>query len=380
MHRSILLNSSSRILASAISECLPGVSILDAGPAFGGFFCEFFFSQPFSTEILIQLEERIRQIIREKREIRILDMVPFSASEFLKKMGQNERAAQVMEQNGYVHLVKIGEFVDWSEGLHLKQTGEAGMIRLLDKQIIEKNVYRIIGIAALSKDELKDGMTRWKQFPAHDHDPCGEKLSLWKTLQGQRVWLSRGLLALRQINAFWREKFSKVALEIQGDPDLDPIIAEKCGQSAIFRFSQDFDQPTVNRRGLLDEPKAHCLEVSSLSDHEKNCISFLQIVHESLNILGFTYRIRYCGKMRKNSALSVAYQHLGWVADVEKSGDEPRLEFLVKDGLGCEWPIAWLCENRQRCSLSVRIERNLALLLEKNDGLPIFINDSGREN
>ena len=72
--------------------------------AFGGFYCDFFFSQPFSSEILIQLEERIRQIVREKREIRKMEMVPYSASEWLKKSGQKERAAQVLAQEGYVRI------------------------------------------------------------------------------------------------------------------------------------------------------------------------------------------------------------------------------------------------------------------------------------
>ena len=85
MIRSIIHNSSSRILAAALSDCLPGLTIMDAGEAFGGIFCEFFYKGPFSSELLIQLEERIRQIIREKQEIRILDMVPVSASELLKK-------------------------------------------------------------------------------------------------------------------------------------------------------------------------------------------------------------------------------------------------------------------------------------------------------
>ncbi len=378
MIRSVHQNSSSRILAAALSQSLPGLTILDAGDAFGGIFCEFIFDDPFSSEILIHLEERIRQIIREKQEIHLLDMVPFSASELLKKTGQTQRARQVMEQEGFVRLVKIGDYVDWSEGSHLRHTGEIGMIRLIDKKIIGKNAYRIVGMAALTKDEIKASIARWKRFPEIDHESLGVRLGWWQTIEDQKVWLSRGIAAQRRLCDFWRERFSTLALEVRGDERLFPMVAKQQGFTVLMQHLQGHED-SVNRRGLLDEPEPLLLEIKSFSDHEKNCISFLQTVHDSLTILGFTYRIRCFGKMRKNSAMSQALQHLGWIADVEGSGDEPILEFLVQDGLNAEWPIAGMSENRQRnVSLRVWVERNLALLLEKNGGMPpILAVDNG---
>ena len=288
-------------------------------------------------------------------------------------MGQAERAAQVMEQEGLVRLVKIKDFVDWSEGDHLRHTNDAGIIRLVDQQILEKNIYRVFGFAARTKDEIKAASTRWKQFPSIDHERLGIRLGWWNIIEDERIWLSQGLAAQRRLMDFWRGKFSPLALEVRGDERFHPVIAEQLGRPALMHFLQGRGA-LANRRCLLDAPESLLLQIKSFSFHEKNCISFLQTVHESLTILCFTFRIRYLGKKRKNGVMSQALQQLGWEVDVEGGGDEPILEFIIQDGLNTEWPVAQMSENRQKSvSLRVWVERNLALLLEKNGGMPPFL-------
>ena len=92
--------------------------------------------------------------------------------------------------------------------------------------------------------------------------------------------------------------------------------------------------------------------------------SFLQTVHKSLTILGFNYRGCFFGKKQK-SALFCALEQLPLVVDRAGKG-MPRIEFLAADALGCEWPVAAMTEERGGAILlTVWVERNLALLLEK---------------
>jgi hypothetical protein len=360
----------SRILAAALSECLPGMTILALEEAFGGFYCDFSFLHPFATEILSQLEERIRQIAREKREIRSMEMVPFSASEFLKKSGQKQRASQVLSQDGFVRLIQMGSFVDWCEGCCGSHSGEAGVIRLLDIQDLGRGRYRIFGMAALSKDELKLRIRQWKRFQSLDHEKRGAEMEWWDKADKERVWLAKGLLARRQISDFWRKKISPIALEAEGNEGFHQLLSARKGNIPIMQFvSCDQCSPAV--RGLLDQKKSLTIQVNSFADNERNCISFLQIVHHSLTISGFTFRIRYFGKKRNVGLLDGALAQLEWKADERGESGEPRLEFLVRDSLQCDWVVAAVQEMHRKRSvgLTVWVERNLALLLENKMSL-----------
>ena len=358
----------SRILAAALSECLPGLTILAVEEAFGGFFCDFTFSHPFSSEILIQLEERIRQIVREKREIRRMEMVPFCASEFLKKSGQIERAAQALDQEGYVRLVQMGPFVDLCESPCGRHTGEAGILRLLDRKELGRGCYRIFGIAALSKEELRSQIQRWKRFPEVDHESRGIDRGYWETVEGERIWLTPGLDARRKMAALWRENFSPIAMEIEGSENKQRLISESRKKIPIMQFLRH-EESAAHVRGLLDHYNSLVLQVNSFGDNERDCISFLQNVHKSLTILRFTFRIRYFGKKQKEGALDRALLQLGWKADAGENSDEPRLEFLVRDSLQCEWVVASIQELRRKgvICLTVWVERNLALVLENDE-------------
>jgi len=358
----------SRILAAALSECLPGLTILAVEEAFGGFFCDFTFSHPFSSEILIQLEERIRQIVREKREIRRMEMVPFCASEFLKKSGQIERAAQALDHEGYVRLVQMGAFVDLCESPCGRHTGEAGILRLLDQKNLGRDCYRIFGISALSKEELRSQIKRWKRFPEVDHESRGIDRGYWETVEGERIWLTPGLDARRKLAAFWRENFSPIAMEIEGSENKQRLISESRKKIPIMQFLRH-EESSAHVRGLLDQYNSLVLQVNSFGDNERDCISFLQNVHKSLTILRFTFRIRYFGKKQRTGALDRALLQLGWKADAEGDSDEPRLEILVRDSLQCEWVVASIQELRRKgvISLTVWVERNLALVLENDE-------------
>lgn len=353
----------SRLLAAALTQCLPGSILLFLEEVWGGFYCDFSFRGPFSSEILIQLEEKIRQLVREKIEIRVMEMIPVSASEFLKKTGQTERAKQVLSQARYVRMIQIGSFVDWCERFCGKSTAESGILRLLEIKNLSKDRYRIFGITAESKENLKIRIQNWKQFSDFDHDQKGIHRHWWEMMDGQRIWLSKGLEQRRKWAGFWREQFASKALEVEAEPHLIPMIAKKKNSPILQVLYQNQDLPDV--RGLLDSKKSLVMQINSWRDLQKYCISFLQTVQDSLNILGFTYRIRHFGKKRNGDECSRALQSLGWQVDRWEYSDEPRIEFLVEDSLLDEWTIASIqMQQKVNISLTVWIERNLALLLE----------------
>jgi hypothetical protein len=363
----------SRILAAALSEVLPNLLIEEAGIAFNGFYCDFSFSEPISSEILILLEERIRQIIREKRLIRKMEMVPECASEFLKKNGQKRRAAQVFGQDQYVPMIQIGSFVDWCENVPFNHTGDAGIVRLIERISQGKGRFRIFGIAEVSKDALKSRLKHFQQFPLFDHEKRGAERQFWEIIEGKRIWLAPGLEELRRLCGFWRKAFAAKALEVDGDESKYPLIAAKRQKMCLMHFAR-LGVSQSSMRGLLDASGTLVLQINSFDGFGRDCISFLQILHQSLTILGFKYRIRLLEKKRKTGVIESSLQQEGWKADERLYSDESRLEFVVRDALQCEWIIAAICERKHERGLfaTVWVERNMALLLEMSNGFEDF--------
>ncbi len=364
-------NSFSRILAGAIVELLPGAQIIQAGLSFHGYACDFLYSAPLSPELLERLSERMRQVIRENREIRILEMVPFSASEFFKKNEQKERASQVLRQEGLVRLVRLGDFADWcEEGEHLSSTGSAGAFKLLNETKLGRKRTRIFGIAAPSKKELKDLSSAWERFGEKDHEREG--LGLWCKEGGDRLWLPKGLDARGRLASFWRKAFAPLAQQVEGGQAILERLSEKIPSSMeLLKLSGD-----AGDRGLLDAPLSLALRINHFLDLQSFCSSFLQTIHKCLTILGFAYRIRCFGKKRKGCLFRRSLEELGWsFQEVEADGGS-RLEFLAEDALRCEWVLAEIGElklkNLRGLFATVWVERNLALLIEQSDGSSPF--------
>ncbi len=68
----------------------------------------------------------MRQIVREKRPIETVEMVPFSARELFKSQGRMSQADELEEIEGLVELVQIGAFTNISPGPHLNKYRRIG--------------------------------------------------------------------------------------------------------------------------------------------------------------------------------------------------------------------------------------------------------------
>ena len=117
------------------------------------------------------------QIIREKREIRGMEMVPFSRIGIFAKArsADGARSAVRCPRTTMSRLIQIGSFVDLVRGqCGCAHTGEAGFFRFLTRKILEMNCYRIFGVAARTRKNCRRQIQQWKDFPELDHE-SGER-------------------------------------------------------------------------------------------------------------------------------------------------------------------------------------------------------------
>ena len=362
----------SRVLALALSELLPNSQILDVGLSYHGIYCDFFYpAQLYQEQFSLQIEEHLRQIAREKREILLMEMVPFSAGELLRSIHQEARAKQVFESSGLVSILRIGEcFADpVEEECRPGDTGRFSCFRIQELRSLGKHRWRLFALAAESKKAMKPLIESWKLFPQKNHEVIGKKENLWTYLPEQkRVWLPKGVALMREWISIWRSLFTPLAGEIEGAKGEWDWSLQK--SATFMEFFRPVQETLASERGLLDTREPLMLQINSFIDAPASAISFLQTIDQSLTILGFNYVISLQGSRERLGPLGKAIQDLNLEAQENHNKEGETIQFLVSDFLGRKWIFAEASDMSIRgcrgISLRVWIERNFALLLERS--------------
>ncbi len=321
MDLSSFRRTAAELAAAAVIELYPEVELLGGGETPTGFFYDFLFPHPIHVEVI---EEKMRQIVREKRPIRTLEMVAFSASELLKKEGHLARLEEIEE--GMVELIQIGSFHDLSPGPHLKNTAELAAFKIEVETLPEKRM-RVVGWCHRSKEELKHYLKMIQSY--EDPHEIGERLGLWKG----DVWLPEGLKRRRQLIEILRKEWFAGACEISGPLEQDRLeLHRSMGKPKVAEIWS----PT---------PGKTLIQVSFFEKSEEEVISSLHSIAKTLTILGFDHSTLSKGR---------------------ESG------YTVEDGLGQSQSIVQVKRISRKGSSRVdvyftaEVEKLMSLLLEKN--------------
>ncbi len=300
--------TAAEIAAAAVHEIYPDIQLLGGGETDTGFFYELYFPHPIHAHLI---EERMRQIVRERRPIRTLEMVAFSASELLKKEGHLARLEEL--EDGLVEIIQIGSFHDLSPGPHLKNTAELAAFKISVEELPEKGM-RITGWCAASKEELKQFLKKLDEYT----EPAiiGEKMGYWKG----PIWLPPGIQMRNQLIQFLKKEWFNGILEIAAPLEADRSLL---GHSKVAEVIGDKE-----------------IQISFFGPSKGEMISYLQLIGKTLTILGFNHF-------------------------TVPNGSE--VDYWIEDGIGRSHPVVQVKRNsKKEAAISIRMDQMLAHLVEKN--------------
>jgi len=325
-----LRRTAAYVAAAAVYETFPGVSLLGGDAISTGFFYDFYFPHLLHPELLPQIEEKMRQIMRERREIRTMEMVPVSAKEFLKAQGHAYRGAK----EELVTLVQMGSFVDQG-GPAASNSAVCACFKLFSCQNLGDGRLRITGTVHPTKEALKSFLKAWSTYGHKRHETRGLELGLWKQIAGEWVWLPPGLTRRAELLSFFKKNLGEGSVEIASS---GKHYQELLRETPRLLEVRERSAPSFwGEEGLLSLEGG--LELKILTSLE-NINSSLQSIEKTFNILTFRYSLSLEGKGGKGSR-----------------------SFEVEDLLGRAWKVATL-KAKELVEISIPIERNLALLLE----------------
>ncbi|HBY62300.1 MAG TPA: threonine--tRNA ligase [Solibacterales bacterium] len=215
-------HSTAHLLAAAVLELFPETRLGIGPPTEAGFYYDFERSEPFSTDDLAKIEERMWEL--QKRDLPYGRIMTEKTSGLAKygAQGEHMKCELITEKADAVFSeYTLGDhFIDFCRGPHVPSTGKIKAFKLLSVAGAywkgdEKNqqLQRIYGTAFFSKKELEEYLRQIEEAKKRDHRKLGQELDLFSIQDiagpGLIFFHPKGGLIRKQLEDWMREEYLK---------------------------------------------------------------------------------------------------------------------------------------------------------------------------
>ena len=201
----VLRHTASHVLAQAVKKIIPEAK-LAIGPAIdNGFYYDFDVDQPFTPEILKEIEKEMSHIVKKNERLERFELPREEAIRFMEEKGEPYKVELIndLPEDAVISFYKQGDFTDLCAGPHLPSTGKVKAFKLTQVAGAywrgnEKNkmLQRIYGTAFFSKDALDAYLKQQEEAVKRDHNKLGRELEYFTTVdcigQGLPILLPKG--------------------------------------------------------------------------------------------------------------------------------------------------------------------------------------------
>jgi threonyl-tRNA synthetase len=404
------------LLAAAVVELFPNTRLVGGQGTSKYFYYDFIFPFEFKQEFLSLIEERMRLIIKEKRAVRSMEMMPSNAAALMKHQTQEIVAGSLMQvKQATVPMVQIGAFALFCSQPILEELS-IPFFKILEGFPCEgfaNRAFRVVGAVSRDKEVLKK-IAKQSPLSSQSHVKLASEMALCEPMKetGLWYWRQKGERIRQALVQFWQEECVKQNFEIisaptsfiknGGERSLSQSHSEyffRFGTSKISEMTwilnEDFNDPSL---GLFspkvffgDRAHIFCSEEKLLEES----ISSLRFILKIPKILGFEFEIVLSissvsaqkAKAKGSAVFRQALEKAGCDYTVERECREDTLASIdvrFADSLGRRWTGPFLSMpdvamplgkgTMLRISAFGSLERTCALLLEKKSGwIPLWL-------
>lgn len=210
-------HTTSHILAQAVKRLYPDTK-LAIGPAIkDGYYYDFEFSFPFTTEHLAEVEKEMRRIVKESLPLERSVVSREEALKLMEERGETYKTEMIQDlpDEEEISLYRQGEFVDFCAGPHVSNTSVIKAFKLQsvagaywhgdeNKQMLT----RIYGTSFPKADELDAYLKRMEEARLRDHRKLGKELGLFAIMDegpGFPFFLPKGMVLKNLLIDYWRQ-------------------------------------------------------------------------------------------------------------------------------------------------------------------------------
>ncbi|MDQ2735893.1 MAG: TGS domain-containing protein, partial [Pseudomonadota bacterium] len=244
----VIRHSTAHLLAYAVKDLFPDAQVTIGPVIENGFYYDFAYKRPFTTEDLVAIESRMTELAKRDEKVTRRVLPRDAAVDYFKGLGEAYKAEIIasIPAGEDVSLYSEGKFEDLCRGPHVPSTGKLKHFKLMkvagaywrgDHR--NEMLQRIYGTAWATKDELQQYLHMLEEAEKRDHRKLGRELDLFHiddAAPGVVFWHPKGWAIWQVIEQHMRGIYRSTGYqEVKGPQLLDRSLWEKTGHWQNYR-------------------------------------------------------------------------------------------------------------------------------------------------
>jgi len=228
----VIRHSTAHLLAQAVKELFPDAQVTIGPVIEDGFYYDFAYKRPFTTEDLAAIETRMADLAKADQKVSRRVLTRDEAVKFFKHQGEIYKAEIIasIPDKEEISLYGQGDWVDLCRGPHVPSTGKLKAFKLMkvagaywrgDSR--NEMLQRIYGTAWADKKQLDEYLHRIEEAEKRDHRRIGRELDLFHLQEeapGAVFWHPKGWRVFQTLIGYMRERQQQAGYEEVSAPEL----------------------------------------------------------------------------------------------------------------------------------------------------------------
>ena len=243
----VIRHSTAHLLAQAVKELFPDAQVTIGPVIEDGFYYDFAYKRPFTTEDLAAIEAKMYELAKADQKVDRRVMPRQEAVEFFKGLGEIYKAEIIasIPEKEEISLYGQGNWIDLCRGPHVPSTGKLKAFKLTkvagaywrgDSR--NEMLQRIYGTAWPDKKQLDDYLHRLEEAEKRDHRKIGRDLDLFHLQEeapGAVFWHPKGWSVFQSLISYMRTRQREAGYEEVSAPELmDASLWQQSGHLEKF--------------------------------------------------------------------------------------------------------------------------------------------------
>jgi threonyl-tRNA synthetase len=243
----VIRHSTAHLLAQAVKELFPEAQVTIGPVIEDGFYYDFSYKRPFTTEDLAAIEAKMTELAKADQKVSRRVMPRDEAVKFFTGLGEIYKAEIIasIPAKEQISLYGQGNWVDLCRGPHVPSTGKLKAFKLMkvagaywrgDSR--NEMLQRIYGTAWADKKQLDEYLHRLEEAEKRDHRKIGKDLDLFHLQEeapGAVFWHPKGWQVFQTRIGYMRQRQNAAGYREVSAPELmDATLWQQSGHLEKF--------------------------------------------------------------------------------------------------------------------------------------------------
>ena len=309
----VIRHSSAHVMAQAVQELWPEVKVTIGPVIENGFYYDFDSPKPFLLEDLKQIEVRMKEILKQKLQVKKEVWPKPQAIDFFKSINEHYKAEIIEEiEEQEVSIYKQGDWLDLCKGPHVQNLSQIGAIKILHQSGAywrgdenKAQLQRIYGTAFHTEKDLKKHLKNLEEAEKRDHRKLGKEMGLFyfsELSPGMPFFTGKGAIIYQELKNLLKQKYV--------DYGYEEVITPQVFHSKLFEQSGHVEHFSENMYPVLQRPVQLKQDSSSALSYLKpmNCPGHCVLyTFQKKSYRDLPYRIADFGRLHRREKKGVLH-------------------------------------------------------------------------